>query len=45
MQTQFHVMLKKTELVIFKSKRKQFDGEMKLKLAAKDFSQMAALNI
>ena len=27
--------VKKTELVIFKSKRKQFDGEIKLKLSCK----------
>ena len=35
MQTKFHLMLKKTELVVFKSKRKQFNGEMKLKLSCK----------
>ena len=28
---------KKTELVIFKSKRKQFDGEIKSKLSCKTF--------
>ena len=32
MQTKFHLMLK-TELVIFKFKRKQFDGVIKLKLS------------
>ena len=36
--------VKKTELVVFKSKRKQFDGEMKLEVA-KDFSQLTVLNI
>ena len=35
MQTKFHVMLKKTEQVIFKSKRKQFDGEIILKVSRK----------
>ena len=34
MQTKFHLILK-TELVIFKSKQKQFDGEIKLKLSRK----------
>ena len=29
--------VKKTELVIFKSKRKQFDGEIKSKLSRKTF--------
>ena len=32
-------MLKKTELVIFKSKWKQFDGEIKLKLSRKRLFQ------
>ena len=35
MQTKFHLMLRKTEPAIFKSKRKQFDGEIKLKLSCK----------
>ena len=35
MLIKFHLMLKKTELVIFKSKQKQFDGEIKLKLSHK----------
>ena len=35
MQTKFHLMLKKTELVVFKSNHKQFDGEIKLKLSHK----------
>ena len=35
MQTKFHLMLKKMEPAIFKSKRKQFDGEIKLKLSCK----------
>ena len=35
MQTQFHLMLKKSELVVFKFKRKQFDGEIKLGLSHK----------
>ena len=38
MQTKFHLMLKKTELIVFKSKRKQFDGETKLKLSRKRLS-------
>ena len=37
MQTKFHLMTK-TELAIFKSKRKQFDGEIKLKLSCKRLS-------
>ena len=35
MLTKFHLMLKKTDLVIFKSKWKQFDDEIKLKLSCK----------
>ena len=36
MQTKFHLMwTKKTELVVFNSKHKQFDDEIKLKLSCK----------
>ena len=35
MQTKFNFMLEKTELVILKSKTKQFDGEIKSKLNRK----------
>ena len=39
MQEKNSLNVKKTELVIFKSKRKQFDGEIKLKLSRKGLFQ------
>ena len=37
-------MVKKTELVIFNSKRKQFDSEVKLKLSPKRFFPTDSVN-
>ena len=35
MQIKFHSMLKKTEMVIFKSNQKKFKGDLKIKLCGK----------
>ena len=35
MQTKFHSVLKKAEMVIFKSKKKKFEGDLKTKLCGK----------
>ena len=35
MQIKFHSLLKKTEMVIFKSKEKKFEGDFKIKLCRK----------
>ena len=35
MQIKFHSMLKKTEMVIFKSKQKKFERDLKIKLCGK----------
>ena len=35
MQIKFHSMKKKTEMVIFKSKSKKFEGDLKMKLSGK----------
>ena len=44
MQTKFHLMLKKTKLVIFKSKRKQLDGDIKLTLSCERLFSMTVVN-
>ena len=35
MQLKFHSIQKKTEMVIFKSKQKNFEGDLKIKLCSK----------
>ena len=35
MQIKFHSKKKKTEMVIFKSRRKKFEGDLKIKLCGK----------
>ena len=35
MQITLHPMLKKTEIVVFKSKQKKFEGDLKIKLCGK----------
>ena len=35
MQIKFHFMQKKTEMVIFKSKQKKLEGDLKIKLCGK----------
>ena len=35
MQIKFHLMLKKTEMIIFKSKQKKLEGDLKIKLCGK----------
>ena len=36
--------VKKTEMVIFKSKQKKFEGDLKIKLSDKSYIQLKALN-
>ena len=45
MQTKFHLILKKTKLVIFKSKRQQLDGDIKLTLSCQRLFSMTVVNI
>ena len=37
MQTKFHSVLKKAEMVIFKSKKKKFEGDLKQSYVVKDY--------
>ena len=35
MQIKFHLMTKKTEMVIFESKQKKFEGDLKVRVCGK----------